>query len=272
MRNSSAGTPTAASASASATRPRPASDGFLLAVSAVAKVAAKVMAFLFAFLRDAVECLPDAGQRIMVAGGVAALRGALDRKVAALAQRIDQARLFGGVLHPGAVVLGEKGKRGGADIDGRVRAVLDREANDDAHLVANVLARARADEEISRIALEPAGLPLLGLGERVTDLGLGCLADIDAPIAVLHDQRGCRSRARALRRLRLLFLLRRLFRILLLRRWGRCLRERRERQANSEDTCGKASEKRTRGHGYFLSLSRASNPRTRTNHSRMNEK
>src|SRR5712692_4762117 len=199
------------------------------------------MASLFAFLSDAVERLSDAGQRV-------------------------------------AVVLGEERKGGGADVDDRVGAVLDREADDDAHLVVDVLARTRADEEITRIALKPTGLAVLGLRERVTDLGLRRLAHIDAPIAVLRDQRGGRSgacSASALRRLRILFRLRRLFRILLRLRLGRRrrrLRERSERQANGKDARGKANEKRARGHGDFLSLSCVWNLQTRTNYFRTDEK
>src|SRR5204862_2890524 len=138
-----------------------------------------------------------------------------------------------------------------------------------------------ADEEIAGIAFEPARLTVLGLRERVADLGLGRLADIDTPIAVLRNQRGCCPRARrALRRLRVVFRLYRLFCVLLrvfflrlrLRGLRRRLRERRKWRAEGEDACSKASKKRARGHVDFLNLGRVSYPRRRTSYSRTNEK
>src|SRR5262245_58297508 len=85
---------------------------------------------LFTFLRSAVERLRNALERERV-GGRGSLRGlGLDHGVAGLAHGLDQPRLFGGVLDPGAVVLGVHREAAAADGHGRFGVGLEGIAGD----------------------------------------------------------------------------------------------------------------------------------------------
>src|SRR5258707_690122 len=65
-----------------------------------------------AFLAHLVQRLRQALERKHIAGGGAARRRALDGQVGTLAHGVDQTRLLGGILDPGAVGLGGLGLAG----------------------------------------------------------------------------------------------------------------------------------------------------------------
>ena len=67
-----------------------------------------------------VECLREALERILVGRLHAAARGAFDREVGTLAHGLDYARFVGGILYPGAAILGVHRELGGADLSSRM--------------------------------------------------------------------------------------------------------------------------------------------------------
>src|SRR5260370_2853225 len=97
-----------------------------------------------ALLRGAVEGLGQSLERIAVDRFRAAAGGAAHDEVGALAHGIDQPRLLGRILDPGAVALGVHGELGGADLGGRVGRALERIAADNPELFPHVLGRPRA--------------------------------------------------------------------------------------------------------------------------------
>src|SRR5262249_62101534 len=73
---------------------------------------------LLALLVGARQRLGQALERELISRLRSAAGSALDGQVGALAHGLDQARLFGDVLHPGAVVLGRHRKLHRADLGG----------------------------------------------------------------------------------------------------------------------------------------------------------
>src|SRR6476620_9024800 len=91
-----------------------------------------------ALLRDAVERLGEALQRIAIGRFGTAPRFAGHDHVGAAPHRVDHARLFGGVLEPGAVGLRVHRVLVRADVDVCLRTGLERIADHDRNLVAHV--------------------------------------------------------------------------------------------------------------------------------------
>src|ERR1700722_15563131 len=96
-----------------------------------------------AFLADLVERLGEPLERIGVGRRGAPRRLALDGHIRALAHGIDQTRLLGSVLDPGAVTLGVHVVARAAELDGRVGIRLEPVADDDRYLVLHLLGRPR---------------------------------------------------------------------------------------------------------------------------------
>ena len=86
---------------------------------------------------------------------------------------VEHARLIGNVLDPGAVVLRVHRELDSPNLGGRIRAGLERIADDHRHLVPDVLGRTRRHEDVGLVALAPdrLGLGRLRLAEREADLG-----------------------------------------------------------------------------------------------------
>src|SRR5258707_4183485 len=148
-----------------------------------------------AFLAHLVQRLRQALERKHIAGGGAARRRALDGQVGALAHGVDQTRLLGGILDPGAVGLGVHGVGGPAHFERRVRIALEAIADDERDLVLDLFGRTRRHEQKRGIA-RAAGrgrLRVRRLGEREAHLLAGRRRCIGAPVAEGAEQ--CRLHA-----------------------------------------------------------------------------
>src|SRR4029079_13756325 len=111
----------------------------------------KGMPWLFAFLVGAIESLGEPLERERV-GRLRSLGGdPLHDGVLAGAQSLDQPRLFRHVLDPGAVLPGVERKRCRAYDRARLRIRLERIADDDQDLIADLLGRPRGDEHVRRV-------------------------------------------------------------------------------------------------------------------------
>src|SRR3984893_17408326 len=132
--------------------------------------AAPALALYPAGLVDLRQRLREAGERVGIGGGCAAGRGAFNDRLLAFGERLDHRLVGGGIARPGAVLVGEQ--REGLAVDGEigVRALFEKIARGEAHLVGALLAGPMGDAGEDRGALGASGLALARLADEIADL------------------------------------------------------------------------------------------------------